>query len=78
MSMEMEFLMRSGRCSRLAKIRNNVINAESNNWNERDGNQQNAMDLQGKMENENKTLGTERSENINSLYVNKYKTFVQN
>ena len=30
------------------------------------------MDRQGRMEKENKTLGTERYENIDCLYINKY------
>ena len=37
----------------------NSIGAESNNWNEREGNQQHGMDRQGRMKKENKTLGTE-------------------
>ena len=73
----MKFVGRLAKRWGLEKNRKIVI-MKKNIRNERDGNQQNAMDLQGKMENENKTLGTERSENINSLYVNKYKTFVQN
>ena len=43
----------------------------SNNWNQKEGNEQHGMDQQGRMEKENKTLGTERSENINTLYINK-------
>ena len=47
------------------------MDAGSNNQNEREGNYQHGMDRQGIMEKENKTLGTERCENIDTLYINK-------
>ena len=47
------------------------MDAASNNWNEREGNYQHGMDRQGRMEKENKNLGTERFENIDILYINK-------
>ena len=31
------------------------------------------MDRKGRMEKENKTLGIERCENIDTLYINKYR-----
>ena len=45
------------------------MDAGSNNGNEREGNQQHGMDRQGRMKKENKTLGTERCKNIETLYI---------
>ena len=35
------------------------------------------MDRQGGIEKENKTLGTERCENIDTLYTNNFKKYLQ-
>ena len=43
------------------------MDTESNNWNEKEGNQQHGMGRQGRMENKNRTLGTEICENIDTL-----------
>ena len=40
----------------------------SNNWNERQRNSHQGMDQLGRMKMENKTVGTERCENIDTLY----------
>ena len=40
-----------------------------NKWNEKEGNELHGMDRQGKMDKENKSLGTERCENIDTLYI---------
>ena len=42
-------------------------NAGSNNWDERKGNSQHGVDCQGIMEKENKTLDTERFQNVHTL-----------
>ena len=44
--------------------------AGGNSWNEREGSQPRGMDQQERMEKENKTLSTERCENIDTLYIN--------
>ena len=44
--------------------------AGSNNWNERNRNEQHGVYRQGRVEKENKTLGAEICENINTLYIN--------
>ena len=47
------------------------VDAEGNNWNEREGGINNIEWIDSsRMEKENKTLGTERYENIDTLYIN--------
>ena len=52
-------------------ITSKFVDAGSNNRNEIDGNYQHGMDCQRRMEKKNKTLGTERCANIDTLYINK-------
>ena len=44
------------------------MDAGSNNWNESEGNKH-VIDRQERMENADKTLGIERCENIDNLYI---------
>ena len=48
------------------------MDESSNNRDKREGNKQLRMDLQGRMEMENKTLVTERYENIDTMYIKYY------
>ena len=43
------------------------MDAGSNSWNAREENWQHRMNLQGRMEKKNQTLGTKRCENIATL-----------
>ena len=52
------------------KENSKFVDAESNNWKEREGNKQHGMDGRGGMLNKNETLATERCENIDTLYIN--------
>ena len=45
------------------------MDAGSNNWSEREGNFQHGMNRRGKKEKDNIILGTERCENIDTLYM---------
>ena len=47
------------------------VDAGRNNGNEREGNYKHGMGRQGRMEKENKTLGTGRCEKIETLYLNR-------
>ena len=47
------------------------VDAEDNNWIEREGNYHRGMDRKGLMDKKNKNLGTERREYIDNLYNNK-------
>ena len=47
------------------------MDAEDNNWIEREGNYHRGMDRKGLMDKKNKNLGTERREYIDNLYNNK-------
>jgi hypothetical protein len=49
------------------------MQAGSSNWNKRE---ENEMDRQGRMEMENKTLGTDICANIVTLYVNTRKVII--
>ena len=46
------------------------VDAGSNNWNERERNYERGRNRHGGMEKENKTLGTEICENIDTLCIN--------
>ena len=61
--LEWGLLGRRKRRRRSRKEASKFVNAVSNNLNERE------MDRQGRMKNENKTLGTGKCENIDTLYV---------
>ena len=51
------------------------MEAESNNWNEREGNKQHGLDQQVKMEQENKISGRKRCEYIHTLCTNNIDLF---
>ena len=46
-----------------------TIQIAGNNWSEREGNYEHGMYRQGRMEKENKILGTGRCKNIDNQYI---------
>ena len=53
---------------KIKKYKYKFVDEGSDNWNEREGNQQHEIGRQARMEEENKTLGTKSYENIDTLH----------